>query len=1398
MAINLSSTLPAAPAGHVNVTWQEDPSGDVSAYVVDSSAAAVTSIFGRTGDVSSAVDDYVFTDIGGTATLAQIPVLPESQITNLVTDLAAKAATSSLAPVALSGAYADLTGSPTIPAAQVQSDWTAVSGLGIILHQPTLVASATTDTTNATNITSGTLGHGRLPALLSADIPNNTANTTGNAATATNVPYSGLTGTVTTWNQNTTGTAAGLSANITESQVTNLVTDLAAKASTAVFTSTVNGLTPLSGGGTVKYLRADGTFAIPPGTASLADPGANGLLKRTSLNVTAVATGADIPNIASTQVTGLATVATTGVYTDLTGRPAIPAAQVQSDWTSVTSPSSILNKPVIPATQVNSDWTAVSGLAQILNKPVLVASATTDTTNATNITGGTLSPARMAVFTAIANGLTPLSGGGTANFLRADGTWTAPAGAGTVSTLSVGNLSPLFTASVATATSTPAVTFALSAAAQNSVLAGPVTGGAGSPSFQTAPTISAANMTAFPTFNQNTTGTAAGLSANIAESQVTSLTTDLAAKVATSTLAALSTGILKVTTGTGALTIAAATDFPVATVGTLGVVKVDGTTIFISGAGVLSATPDNALLSQNNAFTGTNSFSLGIASGGALSISGSAGLPASLANTLWIAGGFSSPVAGKIYVGDGSGWHLTFARRTSSTDAEVASISDQGVIKATAATLNSVVVTALTTPVNSAFSTATTGGTMVAGTYYYRVAATDSVGITLASTETSQVVPAGTSTNTVTVNWGAVAGAANYKVYGRTTGAELAMVTAGPGTLTWLDTGSNTPSGALPTANTTGAATVAGLLTTNQAIFNSGMFTPSIANPTTSANSFISLNTTGSVISRNVADANPVLQIKNLNATSTGDFLDCINQATTTVAKIDYLGNLTANGWGSFAGTHPPIPTISGMQFGSAGSTYGGYMSWNYMGAPTDQKFWDVFQDPTSLYFRTINDAITNNQIWMTVTRSGFAVSSINLAATTVSITGALTATSINASALPLATTSAFGAVKPDGTTVTISAGVISAVGTGASLSANNTWTGTNTISTAGAASTSVVSMTGALFTGGTGTTTEPMWQIQPSTATNETGWNTAGTFLGINSATGFTGNFLDFHVNNGASVFKVDYQGNITTTGTITGTMTQATTSVFGVVKPDGTTITIAAGVISSTGGVSLSGTNTWTGVNTISTSAAANTPALSITGNKFGGTGTTSTPLVYINNGATAPTDWVTGGTYLGINAVAGFGGNFMQFHINGAASLIDITAGGNIYLNATTGVVNAPVGTFNHHTSGGAAPGIVASTGAGTGPTVSLSGVATDTSGVINVTTGTTPAGSGATIVNVTFAKTFGTNAKILLTPVNAAAAALTGAAQVFVPFTGSGTGFTLTAGTTALAATTAYMWQYFVIN
>lgn len=57
--------------------------------------------------------------------------------------LSAKANTSSLATVATSGDYDDLLNKPTIPAAQVNSDWNAASGVAQILNKPTLATVAT-------------------------------------------------------------------------------------------------------------------------------------------------------------------------------------------------------------------------------------------------------------------------------------------------------------------------------------------------------------------------------------------------------------------------------------------------------------------------------------------------------------------------------------------------------------------------------------------------------------------------------------------------------------------------------------------------------------------------------------------------------------------------------------------------------------------------------------------------------------------------------------------------------------------------------------------------------------------------------------------------------------------------------------------------------------------------------------------------------------------------------------------------------------------------------------------------------------------------------------------------------------------------------------------------------
>ena len=110
----------------------------------------------------------------------------------------------------------------------------------------------------------------------------------------------------------------------------------------------------------------------------------------------------------------------------------------------------------------------------------------------------------------------------------------------------------------------------------------------------------------------------------------------------------------------------------------------------------------------------------------------------------------------------------------------------------------------LATPVNSTFTQADTGGSLAnTTTYYYRIAAINAQGRTsLASTETSQITSGtGAGAHTMTVTWGAVAGATGYKVYGRTTGAEQLIATVGA-VLTYTDTGAVTPSGALPGAGT--------------------------------------------------------------------------------------------------------------------------------------------------------------------------------------------------------------------------------------------------------------------------------------------------------------------------------------------------------------------------------------------------------------------------------------------------------------------------------------------------------------------------------------------------------------------------------------------------------------------
>lgn len=119
------------------------------------------------------------------------------------------------------------------------------------------------------------------------------------------------------------------------------------------------------------------------------------------------------------------------------------------------------------------------------------------------------------------------------------------------------------------------------------------------------------------------------------------------------------------------------------------------------------------------------------------------------------------------------------------------------------------------------------------------------------------------------------------------------------------------------------------------------------------------------------------------------------------------------------------------------------------------------------------------------------------------------------------------------------------------------------------------------------------------------------------------------------------------------------------------------------------------------------------------------------------------------------------------------------------------------LRHLNGGSSAPTIAAGAGAGTSPTISISG--TDLAGYVTVTTGTLPTLS-AIVATVTFNATYGAAAKTaLLTPANLATAALSGIGMVYIDQAGiTATTFDLTAGATALTAATTYKWYYTVIK
>ena len=165
---------------------------------------------------------------------------------------------------------------------------------------------------------------------------------------------------------------------------------------------------------------------------------------------------------------------------------------------------------------------------------------------------------------------------------------------------------------------------------------------------------------------------------------------------------------------------------------------------------------------------------------------------------------------------------------------------------------------------------------------------------------------------------------------------------------------------------------------------------------------------------------------------------------------------------------------------------------------------------------------------------------------------------------------------------------------------------------------------------------------------------------------------------------------------------------------------------------------------------------------------------------------------------NIAIGYGANITDGLTNAIAigQSASNTTSNSIQLgNTNVTLVNTSATVSAKHLKGNSgALSIAASTGAGTTPTgVAVTG--TDMSGFITLTTGTAPT-INAVLATITYNTAYATAPIVVITPANAATASLIAAQAVWINIGTSN--FTINTNATALTASTAYKWNYVVIQ
>lgn len=209
------------------------------------------------------------------------------------------------------------------------------------------------------------------------------------------------------------------------------------------FTSIARGTVPASGGGTSNFLRADGSWAAPSSGAPVGASYVVMSLDGTLTSERVLAAEASVLALTDGGAGGNATisVATNGIGNtkirqstalSVVGRSANSLGNV-ADIAAVAASGAVLRES---GSTIGFGAIATAGIANNAVTNAKLAQMAASTIKGNN-TGGASDPldltaaqttAMLDVFTSGAKGLAPASGGGSTNFLRADGTWSAPSG----------------------------------------------------------------------------------------------------------------------------------------------------------------------------------------------------------------------------------------------------------------------------------------------------------------------------------------------------------------------------------------------------------------------------------------------------------------------------------------------------------------------------------------------------------------------------------------------------------------------------------------------------------------------------------------------------------------------------------------------------------------------------------------------------------------------------------------------------------------------------------------------------------------------------------------------------------------------------------------------------------